>query len=60
MILLDELAKKLGRKPRVYVISHKERPREEIERLIKSADICVLKDAWELLDDRARYEWVNP
>ena len=58
--VLDELAKQLGRKPRVYVIGHKQRSREETTRLIQSADICVEKAAWDLLDDPSRYEWVNP
>jgi hypothetical protein len=58
--VLDEMAKQLGRKVRVYVIGHKERSRTETTRLIKSADIAVEKVAWDLLDDPSRYEWVNP
>jgi hypothetical protein len=58
--ILDEMAKQLGRKVRVYVIGHKERSRTETTRLIKSADIAVEKVAWDLLDDPSRYEWVNP
>lgn len=56
---LDDMAKQLGRKVRVYVIGYKERPKKETARLIKSADITVMLDAWEALDDRSRYEWVN-
>ncbi len=57
--VLDDLARQLGRKPRVYVMDHKDRSREETTRLIKSSDICVQKAAWDLIDDRSRYEWVN-
>jgi hypothetical protein len=56
---LDDMAAKLGRKVRVYVIGYKDRSKEETTRLIKSADISVMFDAWEALDDRSRYEWVN-
>lgn len=56
---LDEMAKRLGRKLRVYVIGHKERPLDEVRRLMNSADMAVMIDAWEALDDRSRYEWVN-
>lgn len=56
---LDELEKELGRKLCIYVIGHKRRSRSEVERLIKLADVAVIKDAWDLLDDRSRYEWVN-
>lgn len=57
---LDDLAAELGRTLRVYVIGHKERSREETSRLIQSSDVCVDKEAWTLLDDPSRYEWVNP
>lgn len=56
---LDRLAVKLGRPPRVYVIAHKERPKDETLRLIQSSDVCVEKTAWEMLDDPTRYEWIN-
>lgn len=56
---LDDHAKRLGRKLRVYVIGHKERPHEEMERLMKLADLAIELAAWEALDDRSRYEWVN-
>lgn len=56
---LDKLEKELGRKPRVYVIGYKERTREEMTRLMQQADIAVMKDAWDLLDDHSRYEWAN-
>lgn len=59
--VLDATAKKLKlkRKLRVYVMNYKKRSHAEMERLIKSADIVVDLPAWKLLDDPARYEWVN-
>lgn len=56
---LDGLAKELGHRPRVYVIGYKERPRKEVERLMKQADVAINADAWALLDDTSRYDWVN-
>jgi hypothetical protein len=56
---LDDMAKRLWRKLRVYVIGHKERPLEEVRRLMSLSDMAVMIDAWEALDDRSRYEWVN-
>ena len=56
---LDEMARPLRRRLRVYVIGHKERPKAEIERLIRKSDVCVDAAAWELVDDRARYDWIN-
>jgi hypothetical protein len=56
---LDDMAAKLGRKLRVYVLGHKERPLEEVDRMMKVSDMAVELAAWQALDDRSRYEWVN-
>lgn len=56
---LDDLSSRLGRKVRIYVIGHKERSEKETRRLMQKSDVCVMNDAWNLIDDKSRYEWVN-
>lgn len=50
---------KLDRKLRVYVAGYKERPLAEAGALIRGSDVVVIYEAWRLVDDQSRYEWVN-
>lgn len=47
------------RRLRVYVIGYRELPKALSRKLIDHADITITLDAWQSVDDRARFDWVN-